>query len=267
MRVIYVDDETPALQNFRLTAATIKKIDDLKLFQLGKEAIQYIKENHIDVAFLDIEMQGENGIDIARDIKNINENIKIIFVTAYKEYALDAFGVDAIDYIMKPYLKEDIERALTKASRYSSYKSKKRIEIQTIPNFSVSIEGKPFHIRREKALELFAFLVENGERGITTNEGISCLWPDRSNDSNAQALFRMTYKRLMDALDNVGAGDIIVTENNRRFIRTDMIHCDLYDILNGDKEVARKYNGRYLEEYSWAEERNGQLMRIIFENI
>lgn len=276
MKVLYVDDEALALQNFKLTVQSFEEIDNLALFQIGKEAVKYISENPVDVAFLDVEMHGENGIDIARQIKKINDDILIVFVTAYKEYALDAFGVDAIGYVMKPYLKEDIKKTLNKVSRYlpnrgflnnSNNNNSKRVVVQTIPTFSVTIDGKPFHIGREKVLELFALLIENKDRGITTGEGIACLWPDRPNDTNTQSLFRMTYKRLIDALEEAGVDDIVESKNNRRYVNPDKIECDLYDILSGDVEAAQKYCGRYLSEYSWAEERNGELIRILFDSL
>lgn len=273
MRIIYVDDEMPALQNFKYTLRGFDEVESLELFQNGNAALQYLKNNPVDIAFLDIEMQGKgySGIELAKQIRKIDKRIVIVFITAYASYALDAFGVDAIDYVIKPYMKEDIDKALKKAMKYAQIpvikdeKNKKRVVVQTMPNFSVSVDGKPFHISREKALELFAVLIEYGERGITTSEGIAYLWPDRPNDANAQSLFRVTYKRLLDALDSAGIGDIVVSENHRRYVDVNKIECDLYDMLRGDKAAINKYDGRYMQEYSWAEERNGQLIRMLFE--
>lgn len=106
---------------------------------------------------------------------------------------------------------------------------------------------------------MLALLVDRGQRGFTSGEGIACLWPDRPNDLNTQSLFRMTYKRLAAALEEAGAGNIIVSEKNRRYLRENQVDCDLYRILAGDRQAARRYSGDYLQEYSWAEERNAQL--------
>ena len=73
----------------------------------------------------------------------------------------------------------------------------------------------------------------------------------------------MTYKRLTDALDEAGIGHILVSIGNRRYLRLDQVDCDLYRILAGDVQAAQKYNGAYLEEYSWSESRNGQLHRML----
>lgn len=133
----------------------------------------------------------------------------------------------------------------------------KRVVIRTIPTFYVTVDGVALHLGRAKPRELLALLVDRGERGITTGEGIAYLWPDRPNDTNTQSLFRMTYKRLADALGEAGIDYIIGSREKRRFIRVDRVDCDLYRILAGDKQTARQYDGQYMQEYSWAEDRNG----------
>jgi two-component SAPR family response regulator len=160
-------------------------------------------------------------------------------------------------------MRNEIRKELDKAMRIQNVEEK-HVKIHTIPHFAVTIDGKPFYLGREKSLELFAFIVDKGERGTTAGECIASLWPDRPNDSATQSLFRMTYKRLLDALEKAGAGDILMSKNSRRFICVDKVECDLYKILDGDKMEAQKYNGQYLDEYSWAESRNGQLYRMIF---
>ena len=262
MHVICVDDEKPALDNFRLTVASFLDIESLKLFQDGVSALAWAKEHPVDTAFLDMEMPGIHGLALALQLKEINENIHIVFLTAYRQYALEAFGVGAIGYVLKPYSRIDIRKELDKASLIRQ-KPLHRVTIQTIPTFFVSVAGHPLHLRREKVIELFALLVDRGEKGITTGEGIACLWPERSSDVNTQALFRVTYKRLADALEEAGIGDIIATQGNRRFLRTNQVDGDLYRILCGDVQTAKRYAGEYLSEYSWAEERNAQLYRML----
>lgn len=110
---------------------------------------------------------------------------------------------------------------------------------------------------------MLALLVDRGDRGFTASEGIACLWPDRASDASTQSLLRMTYKRLLATLENAGVANILATRDNRRYLKTSAVECDLYRILNGDKQAARKYNGAYLQEYEWAEERNAQLYWIL----
>lgn len=261
MHVIYVDDELPALNNFQMTTADFSEIESLELFQDGQAALEYAEHNNVDVAFLDMEMPGIHGLGLALKLKEKTPDIRVIFVTAFSQYAMEAWSVDATGYVLKPYTSSDIHKELTKCM-YRFVPSKK-IVIETIPALSVTINGEPVQFSGAKTRELLALLVDRGTQGLTTGEGIACLWPERSMDANTQSLFRMTYKRLSDALDEAGAGHIIMSNNNRRFLRVEQVDCDLYRILSGDEQAARKYDGQYLREYAWSEERNGQLYRML----
>lgn len=118
MNIVYVDDEKPALDNFRLTVRNFPNIKNLQLFQSGKEALEYAKKNQIDAAFLDMEMQEMHGLELAKRLKKVNPNISIVFVTAYEQYALQAFGVDAIGYLLKPYTRQEVKKELEKIARF-----------------------------------------------------------------------------------------------------------------------------------------------------
>lgn len=257
MHIIYIDDESPALDNFRYTAEKIPEITSLEMLQDGYEALEFIKKNMADVVFLDMSMPEIHGLELAKEIKKHDPNIRIVFVTAYDQYALDAWKVDATGYLLKPYTADDIRKELSKCTyrRLPSH----QVTIQTIPTLSITVNGKVLHISASKPRELFALLVDRGDSGVTTSEAISCLWPERPENTNTQSLLRMTYKRLVDTLEDRGAGHIVASDGNIRFLKTDQVDCDLYRILAGDKQEAKKYGGQYLQEYTWAEEKNAQL--------
>lgn len=264
MNLIYVDDEFPARENFRVTVAPLAEVTHLELLEDGDSALEYAMHHQVDVAFLDMEMSGLHGLTLAARLKELRKNIQVVFVTAYSQYAMDAWNVDAIGYILKPFGSEDICKVLRKAKSYHP-RPTETIVIQTIPSLSVSIGGKPFHFSGKKVQEMFALLVDHGDQGITTGDGISYLWPERPNDANSQSLFRMTYKRLVEALDAVGVGHIVASADKRRFLVTDQVECDLYRIFSGDEQAAKLFSGQYLREYSWAEERCAQLCRMLLE--
>ena len=261
MRVICVDDEQPILDNFKNRVSGFTQIKSLHLFIDAKEALNWVKEHPVDVAFLDIEMGGINGVDLARKLKEMDRDIRIFFVTAYEQYALEAFKVDALGYILKPYSKQDLQEAFEKASRMRSRKQNK-VVIQTIPTFGVSVDGKNLHINRAKAEELFALLVDRAEAGVTARDAIDCLWPERLADENTMALYRVTFHRLLDCLKEVGIDYIIGNEVRKKYIHMEEVDCDLYHILEGDRGCIQNYAGEYLKEYSWAESRNAQINSI-----
>ncbi len=258
MRVIYVDDESALLENFRLTVEGISRITSLNLFRKSEEALKWAEENPVDVAFLDIEMPVMNGIELAKRLKEIDRNIRIVFVTAFEQYALQAFGVEAIGYLLKPYFRKEVEDELEKAS-YVRSRPKIRVEIHTMPDLMVIVDGKTFQLGSTKQEELLALLVDRGEVGITGGEAIACLWPEKQA---SDSLYRVTMLRLRDKLNEAGIAHIIGTEGKKKFLRTDEVECDLYRMLSGDTEVIERYSGAYLQKFSWAEERNAQLNEI-----
>ena len=143
-------------------------------------------------------MPDMGGIELAGKLKKIDCNIRIFFMTAFDQYALDAFGVKALGYIMKPYTKEQIRDALETAALMHS-RPTKRVEIETIPNFTMRVDGRRLALGGKKQ-ELLALLVDKGQAGLTTGEAIACLWQDRCADEKTQTLYRVPFYQLMDEL-------------------------------------------------------------------
>lgn len=260
MRVICVDDEQPALDTFQSKIKDLPEVESLHLFSDAEEALRYAEENKVDTAFLDIEMPDMSGIKLAKRLKQEDSNIRIFFMTAYEQYALDAFGVKALGYIMKPYTKAELQEALETAALMRS-RPKKKVEIHTIPNFALCVDGNRMSLGGKKQ-ELLALLVDRGEAGLTTGEAIACLWQDRIADEKTQTLYRVTFYQMMDELKKNGIEEIVCSDEKNKYIKKDMVECDLYQILDGNQEELKKYGGFYLSEYSWAETRNAQLSNM-----
>ncbi len=258
MRIICVDDEAPVLENFKSKIKDIRGIESLMLFQSAEKTLEWAEQNPVDVAFLDMEMPRMSGIELAKRLKQIDENIRIIYVTAYEQYAMDAFRVGALGYLLKPYTCDDIKNELEKASLMRS-RPQKRVQIQTIPDFVVTVDGVIIHFDRTKPEELLALLVDRADAGLTAGEAIACLWPGRPADENTRTLYRVTFHRLMEELKEAGIEYIIGIEGRKRYIITEQVDCDLYHLLSGDTNALRYYCGEYMKEYSWAESRNAQL--------
>lgn len=258
MNIIYVDDERVALECFEYEARSLKEIAQMHLFNRAEDALCFARKNDIDAAFLDIEMPDMSGLLLAKALRDIHPDICIIFVTAYSNYALDAFNADAIGYVLKPYDSETIAHALRKAMRMTPVREK-RIRIQTIPSFMMTVCGKSVRFSSSKAEELLALLVDRAGRSMMPGEIISCLWPERMMDERTTALLRMTYRRLVLQLRDIGAEDILIAQGKHRSLNTEKVECDLYRILGGDKQEINRYAGEYMREYSWAESTNAML--------
>ncbi len=115
-----LDDELPGLAYLRNVCEQIPDVEVVKAFNDSQKFVNEFPELDFDICILDIEMPVMNGLDVARNIRK-----PVIFTTAYKEHAAEAFDVDAIDYIRKPIEKGRLEKALQKASRYLEDKKNK----------------------------------------------------------------------------------------------------------------------------------------------
>ena len=261
MKVLYVDDELLAIKKFEAVAAHLDDITELRCCASAADALDYVKSAPVDAAFLDIEMPGMRGIDLAAELAKIDPDIRIFFVTAYDQYALDAFGVDALGYLLKPYTVEMLARELEKARRMHG-KPKKAVYIQTIPSFDVYVDGQLFPITSPKPKELLALLVDRNGGTVSSGYAISLLWEDKPDDEKTKALYRMTLKRLREILASAGIDFILSAEGSAKFIRPETFSCDYIRFLQGDAETMAKYNGEYLSEYSWAEETNARLTNL-----
>lgn len=114
IKCLIIDDEPLALQQL---GGYIKKIPYIELAascQSVSEALDIIKNDSIDAVFTDINMPDMNGLDFVRAIHDTGENPLIVFTTAYSEYAVESFTVDAVDYLLKPFGQEDVERVAAK---------------------------------------------------------------------------------------------------------------------------------------------------------
>lgn len=117
MKCIIVDDEPIARKGIKKQVDLIPQLELLGSFNSAEVASSFMSTTTVDLVFLDIQMPGINGIEFARDIP---KHTLIIFTTAYSEYALDSYEVDAIDYLVKPIDNVKFRKAIDKAITYHS---------------------------------------------------------------------------------------------------------------------------------------------------
>ncbi len=115
IKCIAIDDEPLALKQISNYVDKTPFLELLQGFESPLEAISYVQENEVDLLFVDINMPDLNGMDF---VKSLNNAPKIIFTTAYSEYALEGFRVDALDYLLKPIDYPTFLTAATKAQEW-----------------------------------------------------------------------------------------------------------------------------------------------------
>lgn len=121
-----LDDELPGLSYLKLLCEQLPELEVVKAFNNPELFLAEIPDLDFDLCILDVEMPGMNGIQLA----NLLRGKPIIFATAYKEYAAEAFDLDAVDYIRKPIQKERLEQAIRKASKRIEFSKTSREFVQ-----------------------------------------------------------------------------------------------------------------------------------------
>ena len=115
MNCIIIDDEPLAREEMQALIKEVSKIEILGKFSNAPTALNFLKENEVDLIFLDIEMPMVPGLEFAAQLP---KKSLIVFTTAYPQYALKSYELDAIDYLLKPVAKERLEKAINKAETY-----------------------------------------------------------------------------------------------------------------------------------------------------
>lgn len=259
MRIMAVDDELLALEDFEDTCREIGITDEIVKFNNPLDALSFVAMNKVDIAFLDIEMPVIKGIELAKRIKAFCRNVRVIFTTGYGEYALEAFSVDAVDYVMKPYEPETIKRAYEKALLVRDVVAENHIFIKTFGYFDVFVDGKSVAFSSAKSKELLALLVDRNGGIVSTEQAVSVLWEGRKYDETVQSLFRKVLKSLRTSLTEAGIAEILIDNRNQRSIDKSKFACDYYEYLENGKTENSNYYGKYMEQYSWAKETENRL--------
>ena len=117
LNCIIVDDEFPSREELKYFINNFSSIKILDEFDDSLKALEYIEKNSIDIIFLDINMPKLDGMAIGRIISRFPKHPIIVFITAYKDFAVDAFEIEAYDYILKPYSEERMVGTLKKLEK------------------------------------------------------------------------------------------------------------------------------------------------------
>lgn len=253
MNMLAVDDEPYALIDLKEALRAVAPGNEITGFSAPCDAMEYALGHRIDVAFLDIELGVMNGLSLAKKLKDIQPSIKIIFVTSYEEYAVEAFTIHATGYLLKPVREEDIRRELTFIYELLEKPMAGRVRIQTFGGFEVYVDGCPLAFKRAKSKELLACLVDVRGAGITTRKACDILWEDGFYDRKRKNSFHTILSELRAALREKGIEDILVKTHNSIAVDVNRLECDSYRFLEGDPAAVNSYRGDYMPCYSWAE--------------
>lgn len=182
LKAMIVDDEAPARSELRFLLDEVGDVEVVAEADNVRAAIENLKKSRCDVMFLDINMPGVNGMQLAEALSKIKNLPAVVFVTAYGEYAADAFDVNAVDYLVKPVETERLRRAVEKV-RTTLGLTAKQGSSERIP---VEKGGKKILVPVDKI------------RYITAKDDYSCLYTEDDHYLSTISLTKLE-ERLADA--------------------------------------------------------------------
>jgi len=257
MKILALDDEPGALRLLKRAILAVEPEADIVDFGAPQEAIDYVRDYEVDVAFLDIQMPGISGTAVAEKMQEYRPKINIIFTTGYSEYAVEAMKLRSSGYLMKPVTREDVQNELKNLRNPvgGALTSGKKVWIKTFGSFDLFVDDKVLPFRRERAKEVLAYLVDRRGSLISRKEISAVLFEDQEYTRATQTYLTQIIQSLKKALEDAGIPEILVVEYNGYAVDTKKFSCDSYDFLDGKPEAKKLYRGEYLSNYSWAEDR------------
>lgn len=283
MKAILIDDESLALD---FLESQLKKISDISVvhkfveFKIDRDAKIL---NEIDVVFLDIEMPQMNGIQLAEKLLEIKPSLIIVFVTGFHEYAVQAFGLDSLDYILKPIQLNRLKITVNRIEKMLDYYRMKKIseknhlQIKVCKELSFEIAGdnpEIVHFRTAKAQELFLYLLLHNGETLLKSELADLLKLGEHDYSQLYTTIYHIRKTLNQfcqyiLLENVKDGYRLTLNN----VAIDIVEWEnsilsappvSKDNINKYEEIMKLYTGPYLQEYNyfWAEAERKRLEEL-----
>ena len=261
MRTITIDDRQSVVN---MLLRILKEIDPEgeHIGTTDPDAVlDSVREKETTVIFMDVEMPKKNGIVLAKEIQAIDPEANIIFITGYKEYMPDAFGLYASGYLLKPIAKSEVINALSHLRYRKDEKKEEKIKVQCFGNFEVFVRGEPMFFHRTKSKELFAYLVDRQGAVCSNDMIIGNLWPDKLLTDSLKSLERTVVSEMIRDFEEAGVTGLFLKAKNGISVKTEMLDCDYYQYLDGNEKAIRRFKGEYMTQYEFAQETRENLLR------
>ena len=261
MRIYAIDDEPEVLETLHEAIRTAVPDAEISDFLRCQAALDAAREQGVfpDVVFVDIRMPDMDGLHFATALKKAAPDAQIVFVTAYSEYALEAWRRHVQGYLMKPVTAEDILDAMDHLHLPPAPAPRDKLSVRCFGSFEVFFKDEPLIFTRRQSKELLAFLIDREGAACTNEQIAAALWEDETDTKSAGTRIRQLISDLRSTLTKIGMEDVLIRERRQIAVRRSMIDCDYYRMLEGDMTAVNAYRGEYMPEYSWAELTAGRL--------
>ncbi len=261
MLIFAIDDEQATLDELHEAIAQARPEAEILDFRRASDAVAAIQQEkrQPDVVFSDIQMPGLDGLSLAVRIRSEAPQAKIVFVTGYEQYAVEAYRRRVHGYLMKPVDPDMVREELDALGLPLLAAEPEKLLVRCFGWFDVFWQGEPLIFSRSQTKELFAFLIDREGAACTAGEIITALWEDAEAVKNPKAYLRVLIQDLRNTLSEIGLSDLLIRKHGQLAIRTDMVDCDYYRLKKGDPDALNAWHDEYMKQYSWAEFTLGML--------
>jgi len=253
MNIIAVDDEHLQLIDLEFAIKKAAPEASVLSFESPTAAADFGSRNHIDIAYLDINMPGLNGINLAKKLRETNPHINIIFATGYDEYAKESYDVQASGYLTKPITEKAVADSLKHLRSPIKPVAEKKLRVQCFGNFDVFAGERILYFKRQKAKELLAYLVHKRGTSCTIKELCAVIYDDSFNVKSMEKQIQSVISVMMKTLKDAKVEDVIIKNYNSFSIDITKVDCDYYRFIEKDPTLTKTYTGEYMSSYEWAE--------------
>ncbi|SFB46503.1 pentatricopeptide repeat domain-containing protein (PPR motif) [Cohnella sp. OV330] len=284
---LLADDEEHALSLLELLLHQTGEVKVIGRCGNGIDAIAQIARLKPDVAFLDIEMPGMNGLEVAERLGSTPSDTQVVFVTAYDRYAVSAFENDALDYLLKPLEVDRLNRTVGRvkravarrksealdpadAGKAAAEKPPAELQVQLLGEIQVSVEGRGrLKWRTSKEKELFAYLAVHYGSRIHRDVLLDELWPDE-HYQKAKVYLHTCVSYLRRDFRQLGMEDAVIYEDEKYSLAPRLERSDYREFVDAAagllqpggsnaeqlERTVNLYSGRLFrsEDYQWADD-------------
>lgn len=275
MKVLLIDDEQAMLTALSQLLSRIEGVEIVGMVRSRTEAVAFAAQHVVDLAFIDIKIAEDSGLALALELRKMNTDLDIVFVTSHKEYALNAFDAYPLDYIVKPVSLKRLEETVARAVRrrpekhYSSNAdTPKRLSVASLGDLQISSEqGDSLKWMSRKSQELFAYLLLCRGNRVAKIRILEDIFHDRE-EKNSELYLNTALYQLRKTLSNYGMKEILSSDREHYQMSLEQIKIDFIEFeerLSGfhtidenNEEAAiaveKMYTGDLFEDkaYGWA---------------
>lgn len=287
IRAVLIDDERLAVKKLEIMLTELNTVTVIASFTDPVQAIQDAENWNADVIFLDIDMPEMNGMQAAERLQKQCPRSEIVFVTAYNNHALEAFELNALDYVLKPVRSDRLLKTVKRLEERIALLPKASaaapdLMIRAFQSLGFERGGEllsSFRWRTSKAQEMFAYMLHNRDRFVSKDSLIELFWPDFDFKRASTHLYTTIYQLRQSLkhadiqlqISNVSGGEGYTLESSGFSVDTVLWEEGLQQAgpIAAANEAEHQrlfemYTGDYLDDYDylWAESERQRLRTI-----